>query len=308
MVYTIIVSYNGMKWIDKCLKSVINQCDVVLVVDNNSSDNTVEFIRKYYSKVVIILQKENLGFGKANNVGISYALNNNADAVFLLNQDAYASEDTVEKLKNASINNEEYGIISPVHLNGDGSAVDLSFLGYISPYYIPDLISDLIVNNYSKSIYGTSFINAAAWFIPKAVFLRVGGFDPIFFMYGEDDNFCQRLVFHGFKIGIIPTTKIFHDSNNFSHQFNQITINDKNYYSLFKKNIYIKYANINNNHFTKLRKYKLYIFKKATINFFRFNLAKAKMYLRKYKLINSKLVKKSIQINRVAGANYLNIN
>ena len=87
-VFVIIVSYNGMKWIDKCLNSVLNQGEVV-VVDNNSCDGTVDYIRMNFSLVKILSQTTNYGFGTANNIGISYAMKKGADAVFLLNQDAF---------------------------------------------------------------------------------------------------------------------------------------------------------------------------------------------------------------------------
>ena len=151
-VFTVIVTYNGMNWIDQCLKSVITQSEVV-VVDNNSSDLTVNFIKQNYPSVKLLEQNINLGFGRANNIGISYALNNNAEAVFLLNQDAFAKKDTINKLITASIKNPEFGIISPIHLNGDGSAVDYSFLRFINPNNVENLNSDLILRNFSKSLY-----------------------------------------------------------------------------------------------------------------------------------------------------------
>ena len=139
-VFTIIVTYNGLKWIEKCITSVIEQSFVV-VVDNNSSDNTVKIIREEFPDVILLSQDINIGFGVANNVGISYAMNKGADAIFLLNQDAYAGKDCVENLIAMSKIKTDYGIISPVHFNGNGGALDYSFqkLAYMSP-----LISDLI--------------------------------------------------------------------------------------------------------------------------------------------------------------------
>ena len=108
-IYSIIVTYNGMIWIEKCLKSVVDQSEVI-VVDNNSSDNTLNHIKQYFPSVKILPQSENLGFGKANNIGISYALNNGAEAVFLLNQDAHVEKECIDKLVKAHIENPEFGI------------------------------------------------------------------------------------------------------------------------------------------------------------------------------------------------------
>ena len=78
-VCVIIVSYNFEPWIDKCLRSVFASTipSTVVVVDNNSSDNTVDRIQREYPQVLLIKNKDNLGFGRANNVGLAYALHNN---------------------------------------------------------------------------------------------------------------------------------------------------------------------------------------------------------------------------------------
>jgi GT2 family glycosyltransferase len=85
-IYTIIVTYNGMKWIEECLNSILNSSIPVfiIVVDNYSTDGTIKFIKENFSKIILLQQNENLGFGKANNIGISYALKHNADFVFFI--------------------------------------------------------------------------------------------------------------------------------------------------------------------------------------------------------------------------------
>lgn len=304
-VVTIIVTFNGMKWIEKCLLSVISQSEVI-VIDNNSSDETVGFIKINFPEVILLPQDKNWGFGKANNIGISYALNNGAEAVFLLNQDAYVEKECLDKLVKAHIENPEFGIISPIHLNWDGTAVDRSFMDYISPYYVPKLNSDLIVKNFSKNIYETKFINAAAWLIPRDVFYKVGGFDPIFFLYGEDDNYSQRVLYHGYKIGIMPNATIFHDSKNFSHKLNSPGC--ENYYNQFLNKVYIKYANINADDYKKTLKLKWYLVKIALFKLLTYQLKESKIYFEKYRRINYKLIKNSVLINRNSKPNYLNLN
>ena len=294
-----------MQWIDQCLNSIVNQSEVV-VVDNNSSDNTLNHIKQYFPSVKILAQTENLGFGKANNIGIGYALNNGAEAIFLLNQDAHVEKECIIKLVKAHKENPEFGIISPIHLNGDGSEVDYSFLIFTSPYKANSLISDLIVKNFSKNIYEISFINAAAWFIPKDIFYKVGGFDPLFFFYGEDDNYCQRVLYHSYKIGIIPNATIYHDSKN--HSFKENTKGSKEYYKQFKNNILVKYANINTQDYKKINKLKFYLLKKALINFLSFDVTKGKIYLKKYELIDKNRIVKSVQTNLTSNPNYLNDN
>ena len=89
-----------MKWIDKCLSSILSSSIHLtpIVVDNNSADNTAEYILSDYPNTILIKSHINLGFGQANNKGIQYALQNGATHVLLLNQDAWIAPDMIEKM------------------------------------------------------------------------------------------------------------------------------------------------------------------------------------------------------------------
>ncbi len=203
-----------MNWLERCLDNLISGSGEphIIVIDNNSKDDTVNFIKKNYPVVQLIEAKKNLGFGQGNNVGLIIAVNSQADYIFLINQDAYVETDTLEKLINAHKNNSEFGILSPIHLNGTGDEFDDHFYKFLLQSDITEIISSEILNTKkSTNIINTSFVNAAAWLISRECLIKTGGFDPIFFHYGEDDNYAQRALFKGFKIGILTTTKIFHD-------------------------------------------------------------------------------------------------
>ena len=127
--YIIITTCNAMCWLSECLGSC--GTNNVIVVDNNSTDKTVNFIQENYPSIKLIQQPKNLGFGRANNIGIAYALKRGAEYVFLLNQDAYLELNTIEKLIEVHKENQEYGIVSPIHLNGNGEKLDLNFSYFI---------------------------------------------------------------------------------------------------------------------------------------------------------------------------------
>ena len=116
------VTFNSIKWIDECLASC--EASQTIVIDNASTDSTVSHIRKNYPEVTLIENKSNIGFGQANNIGIQKALSEGAEYVFLLNQDAYLGQDCIEKLIEVHQSNPEYGILSPMHLNGNGTNFD----------------------------------------------------------------------------------------------------------------------------------------------------------------------------------------
>lgn len=211
----LIVTYNATRnnWIYNCLSSLVNSTypPEIIVIDNCSTDNTRDIIENEYPQVHLIKNSTNLGFGKANNLGFETALRNGADYFFLLNQDAWVEEDTIEKLLNQLEKNSNYGILSPIHLNGKGDALDYNFSNYISPQNCKNLYSDFVLNHVEDKIYESGFVCAAAWMVSKKCLEIVGGFSPTFFHYAEDDNYVHRLKYKGLKIGVLPTARIFHD-------------------------------------------------------------------------------------------------
>jgi len=215
----------------------------VVVVDNDSCDDTVSFIKENYPDIALLQHNKNLGFGQANNIGMSYALKQGADYVFLLNQDAYLEKDTIEKLVEVHKKIDNFGILSPIHLNGTGTRLDRNFSNYVNYTGNRDFFSDYVLNKSIKPIYTVPFVNAAGWLIPRECLETVGGFEPIFFHYGEDDNYCQRVNYHGFKIGIVPDAKLLHDRENRDGQ--EISYGGSKYFQAMERQLKLKYADIN---------------------------------------------------------------
>lgn len=211
--FIIVVTYNGMKWIGKSLASIPPKYEVV-VVDNASRDSTVQFIEENFPDIIVFPEKENLGFGKANNKGIRYALENGAEHIFLLNQDAYLLDDTLESLIELQKSNPDFGILSPIHLTAKKDKLDANFAKFVSPEYNSAFYSDHVLKKSLQDIYEVPFVNAAAWLLSKKCIDKVGGFDPLFYHYGEDDNYCQRVRYHGMKVGIAPNAYVIHDREN----------------------------------------------------------------------------------------------
>ena len=208
-IYAIIVTYNGKKWYDKCLGSLraSTQAIIPIIIDNASTDGSVDYIRTNYPEAYIIPNNENLGFAKANNYGMKYALDNGADYVFLLNQDAWVEKNTISELLRTFRDNANVGIASPIHLNGSYSGLDCHF-----PYYAGGEFTSDAYMGHLKHYYLTEFVNAAAWMISADCIRKVGGFDTSLFKhYGEDDNYAQRVKYHGFSIIINTQCTICHD-------------------------------------------------------------------------------------------------
>ena len=288
---TIIATYNSIKWIDECL----NSCEVsqTIVIDNASTDSTVNHIRKNYPEVIVIQNKTNIGFGQANNIGIQKALSEGAEYVFLLNQDAYSVNDCMEKLIEVHQSNPEYGILSPIHLNGDGTNLDYNFNEYIKRIDDDNLVFDLL-NDKLKKVYSLPFVNAAGWLIPKSTIERVGLFDPMFFHYGEDENYCQRVRYHGLKIGIVPEAFMRHD-----REFRARNKMDWNRdLTLVELMLKIDLGNINLEKNFRLKR-KIW-FRRVIIELFKLNFSTAHLQYTKFILLKSLLpeIKRSRKLNK----------
>lgn len=213
----IIVTYNAMKWAERCFSSLRKSSIPVqvIVVDNGSTDGTQDFIKCNFPEVEFIQSEENLGFGKANNLGIEKAYKKGADFFYLMNQDAWIFEDSFEKMISAYKNHEnkgEIGIISPIHLDGTEGNIDPHFERYLARGNESNrFISDLFFQNLDN-LYEVPFVNAAHWLLPKSTVEIVGGFNPFYFHYGEDYDYANRLSYKKKKLLVCPVSRVVHDT------------------------------------------------------------------------------------------------
>jgi GT2 family glycosyltransferase len=205
-VLVIIVSWNAKKWIRKCLNSVGGSSlpADVLLIDNGSTDGTLTLVRKEFPAVRILEMEDNLGFGAANNRGLRIALDEGYSFAYLLNQDAWLEADTLERL--VAAHKPEWGILSPMQLDARGRR-DKRFDKKCGKYIDPAL------SGYHNDalVVEVPFVMAAHWLLSRRAIETVGGFSPAFRQYGEDDNWIDRLHWHGLRCGVVPAASAVHD-------------------------------------------------------------------------------------------------
>lgn len=208
-IFAVIVTYNGMQWIDRCITSLKQSTlDVsIIAIDNCSTDGTRQYVPEHYPDVIWLPQKSNLGFGAANNIGIRYAIEQHADYVLLLNQDASLASDTLSKLVTES---DGISLLSPLHLNGNGTRLDAMFNNAIRKCG-GELMDDLLIQKSLKPHYCVGEVCAACWLMPIALINKIGLFNPLFYHYGEDNNYYQRMTFHHVGVRLVPEARIYHD-------------------------------------------------------------------------------------------------
>lgn len=238
----IIVTYNGEKWLSKCLKPLYGLENLkIVVVDNFSTDNTVNNIKKNYPNVELILSPINLGFGQANNKGFEYAIANNYDYVFLLNQDASIDIDSLVVLIDDYKNDLEIGILSPVHFKSKDEVENLF------QFYLKD--SNISNNEVGSNIIkDLKFVNAALWLISVKNLKKIGGFNPLFFHYGEDVDFVNRVKFKKLYVKANLSVKGFHYRNYTKESFKK-NFDKSRYFGPWNIKYYTILTNVNNSEF-----------------------------------------------------------
>lgn len=210
-VLAVVVTYNAMRWADRCLGSLLRSSlkPAVLVVDNGSSDGTREHVRSAFPEVRLECRPENPGFGAANNIGLRMALEEGFDFVYLMNQDAWVEEDTLELL--AAAHRPEFGVLSPVQNTAEG-APDANFQRWCgSSLRRAGAQPGKTSMDAVPGIVEVPFVMAAHWLVSRGALRKVGGFSPAFRQYGEDDNYIDRLHWHGFSCGVVPAASAVHD-------------------------------------------------------------------------------------------------
>lgn len=306
----IIIAYNGMQWMNECLQSILDSSinATIIVVDNCSSDSTVDHIKTNFSTVILLEQNENLGFGRANNIAISYALKAGMDYVFLLNQDAFVYKNTFANLIHTAVQHPEYGILSPVQLGYSGDVLENYFFQFMAKDKSRSFYSDFVLKKQPKVVYDIEFIQAACWLLPVASIKKVGGFDPIFFHYGEDNNYCQRILYHNLKIGVVSEAYVRHDANN--HNEKKIKVFSEKYFHLYSRNLKVLYADINEELNEVALKYeKMKIYRSILIHFFKLSVSKVHGCLKKLKVLDETVTQilVSRKINKVINTHYLDV-
>ncbi len=241
-VSVVIVNYNVKDHVDNCISSIYsannkNHKLEIFVVDNNSIDGSVKYIKEKYPDVNVIANDKNIGFSKANNIALKLA---KGKYVLILNPDTLLEEGTFEKLISFCEKNEKVGAVTSKLILANGkldSACKRSFptLSVAIPRILG--LSKLfpkskIFGKYNltyldeNKTYDVDSICGAFMFIPKSVLDVTGFFDEDYFMYGEDIDLCFRIKKNGFKIFYYPEVTTIHYKGESTRKTNLSYVNN----------------------------------------------------------------------------------
>lgn len=211
---TVVPNWNLKKDLGECIDSLLSsQVDQeIIVVDNASTDGSVEYIREKYPNVVLIALDENIGYAGALNAGIRYALGKGTDYVLCINSDTIFPAETIERLIQRMESDERIGVLTPKVLHYDHPEVVYT-LGSKSFPWMPLPVEYGRRKPDQPGYRGFleyDYVSACAIIVRASVFQAIGLFNEAFFMYYEDNDFCRRARDAGFRIGCDGDAVIFH--------------------------------------------------------------------------------------------------
>jgi len=216
----IIVNFNTRDLLIDCIKS-IKQCThlveyEIIVVDNASEDHSYEAVKELFSDVIYIKSGDNLGFGKANNLGAKYA---RGKYLFFLNSDTLLVNDAVSGFYQYAEDNQYHGSLGAILEDRNGNSIH-SYNKFTS---VADELRDC-VSKYLRFLKRkdlthppkvddplcVDYITGADLFVPKSLFYELNGFDPDYFMYSEECDLQYRMSQKKIPRIIIPGPRIIH--------------------------------------------------------------------------------------------------
>jgi len=221
----VIVNYNVRYFLEQCLHSVQNACKgisaEVFVVDNSSVDGSVKMVREKFPEVILIENKENLGFSTANNQAMSRA---GGEYILLLNPDTLVEDDTLRKVVGFMDEHPDAGGLGVKMIDGKGKFLPESKRALPTPavsFYKIFGLSSLFPRSRIFSQYHLGYLDkdqihtidvlaGAFMLLRKKVLDEIGLLDESFFMYGEDIDLSYRITQAGYKNYYYPETRIIH--------------------------------------------------------------------------------------------------
>jgi GT2 family glycosyltransferase len=221
----IIVNYNVKAFLQNCLLSIKKATEKIdseiIVVDNASDDGSIELIKKNFEDVILIESPVNLGFSKANNLGLKIS---QGKYICLINPDTIVEENTFEVMINFMENHPDVGLAGCKILNPDGTFQLACRRSFPTPWVAFTKIIGLsklfpkskLFAKYNLTYldenqsYEVDAVSGSFMFLRRDVYEKIGGLDETFFMYGEDLDYCYRVKQAGYKVYYVHSTQIIH--------------------------------------------------------------------------------------------------
>lgn len=237
----IILNYNVRYFLELCVLSVQNAIQnsdaEIIVIDNNSQDDSCEMMKKRFPNIKLIENKENSGFPKGNNIGVAAA---KGEYICILNPDTVVAEDTFSKVLAFAKKQKELGIVGVKLIDGTGNFLPESKRGIPTPLVaftkimglykiLPKTFGEYYAQHLSENQTGKVDILVGAFMLMKRdLYLEIGGFDENCFMYSDDIDLSYMALKKG------KTNYYFHETS-VVHYKGESTVKDETYMKRFQE-------------------------------------------------------------------------
>jgi GT2 family glycosyltransferase len=214
-VTAVVLNWNRPEDTLACLRSLA-EADYpaldLIVVDNGSTDDSVAAVRKAFPGVTLLVNERNLGYAAGNNIGIAQALQGNAAAVLVINNDATVEPEAVRELVRAAQDHPEAGALVPKILYAsDPGRIWAAGARWVR---FPPRVKLVGLNTPDSPRFDRprelAYATGCAWLLTRPALEALGGFDPAYFMYQEDYDFCYRLGAAGYALRYVPAARVRH--------------------------------------------------------------------------------------------------
>jgi len=244
----IILTYNGKKYLPSLLGSIFDFSEKsvsteIMIVDNNSSDGTVEYVRQNFPEATVFAQDKNLGFAAGNNIGIKYAMDTGTDFIMLLNQDTIVTENFLKPLIEQLESDEKIAAVQPKLMlypltelvNSLGNVIH--YLGFGYTYGHKTKIKELwpMIRDTKFRIHEINYCSGAACLIKTEALKNVGLLDEDLFMYHEDLDLGWRFKLKGYKNIACLDSVVYHQYE-FSRSIQKYYFMERNRFIVMFKN------------------------------------------------------------------------
>lgn len=194
-----ILNYNGMRWLPELIESLKRESlpnQIIYVVDNASTDDSLSWLEAEHPDVRIIRHQENLGYAEAYNRSIPIAFDDGCDWVCLQNTDTIVRKDWLKPLK-AAAEDSTIGIMGPCFTEWTSDAPN---------YYMTGRCRDLIQHMHDPDQVPADrdWVEGSSLFLRRECFEQTGGLNPLYFMYWEEADLCRRARHEGWRVVVVP--------------------------------------------------------------------------------------------------------
>lgn len=210
-VFAIVLNYCSLEDTLACIATVRASRGAtvrLLVVDNGSPDGSGPALAGRLGREEFVQLTRNTGYTGGNNAGIRLAMARGASHVLLLNPDVRVKPDTVARYCQVLAARPNVGALNSIQVASDGETIDPKFRGAVlTPLGYP---GPRLRDNVFPPLFEARWLFGAALMLPVSTLERVGGFDPLFFAYGEELDLCRRIQLHGLTLAITAEAPIVH--------------------------------------------------------------------------------------------------